>query len=151
MKFLVLSLAEQYFETVLEWVYQVVRTYPDLLLVYFELHYFCVYSLSYSRLGHIFFLSYLVYFILKYHINLKSNIPSISFELKLIVSKVLFVTSNTAILCTNLSFTMSVLCSFLSSILPIARPEISSINGASIFMNYVLLASVQPVLLERKV
>ena len=81
------------------------------------------------------FFSYLACFTLKYPINLKSCIPSISFELNITQSNVLVVTSNIAIFCTNLSCNMTILCDFLSSILTITNHEISYIRDASIFMN----------------
>ena len=47
----------------------------------------------------------------------------------------LFVTSNTAKFHVNLSFSIIVFCTFLSNILAITNLEISSTNGAPIFIN----------------
>ena len=52
------------------------------------------------------------------------------------VSKELFVTSKVARFCTNLSFNIIVFQAFLSNTLAINNPEISSMKGASIFMNH---------------
>ena len=51
------------------------------------------------------------------------------------VSKELLVTSNVAKFDTNLSFNIIVFSAFLSNILTIANPEISSTKGASIFIS----------------
>ena len=57
----------------------------------------------------------------------------------MIVSKPLFVISNVAKLCGNSNFSIIVFCMFLSNTLIIASPEISSINGASTFINFCSL------------
>ena len=59
----------------------------------------------------------------------------ISFGSNINVSRVLVVTSSVTLFLINLSFSITVLHSFLSSILTIAKPEISSTKGASIFIN----------------
>ena len=61
--------------------------------------------------------------------ELKSKIPNISFGLSITVSKPLFVTSNITKFHVNLSFSIIVFCAFLSNILTITNPEISSTNG----------------------
>ena len=53
----------------------------------------------------------------------------------MIVSKPLLIISNTAEFCTNFNLSIIVLCVFLSSTLIMANPDISSINGASTFIN----------------
>ena len=68
--------------------------------------------------------------------DLRSRIPNISFGLHITISKPLFVTSNIAEFHVNLCFRFIVFCAFLSNILTIANPEISSTNGASIFINF---------------
>ena len=56
----------------------------------------------------------------------------ISFGSNITVSKSQFVTSNITKFHVNLSFSIIVLCAFLS----MAIPEVSSTNGASIFINF---------------
>ena len=63
--------------------------------------------------------------------------PSICFGSNITVSCILFVASNDAQFLTNFNFNTIVLCSLLSSIFTMARPEISSTNGTSIFMNFL--------------
>ena len=53
----------------------------------------------------------------------------------MIVSKPLLVISNIAEFCTNFNLSIIVLFVFLSSTLIIASPDISSIHGASTFIN----------------
>ena len=57
--------------------------------------------------------------------------PSISFGLKVTASCVLFVTLKMALFLMNFNFMVRVFCFFASSILVIAIPDISSMNGAS--------------------
>ena len=54
----------------------------------------------------------------------------------IIESKQLIALSNIAEFCTNFNLSIIVLCMFLSSILIIANPDISSINGASTFISH---------------
>ena len=54
----------------------------------------------------------------------------------MIVSKQLLVLSNVAEFCVNFNLSILVLCVFLSHSLIIANPDISSINGASTFINF---------------
>ena len=68
--------------------------------------------------------------------DLRSKMPDMSFGLSTTISKPLFVTSNMAKFCIHFNFTIIVFCVFLSNILTIAKPEISSTNGASILINY---------------
>ena len=63
-----------------------------------------------------------------------------SFGSNFTVSLQLFVTSNIAKFHVNLSISISVFCTFLSNILTITNPEISSTNGASIFINFCSFA-----------
>ena len=65
--------------------------------------------------------------------------PNICFGTNITVSCVIFVTSSHAQFLTNFSFNTTVHCSLLSNIFTITRPEISSTNGASIFMNFLSL------------
>ena len=61
--------------------------------------------------------------------------PNISFGSNIIVSKPVFVMSNVAKFHANVNLSIIVLCVFLSSTLIMANPEISSMNGASTFIN----------------
>ena len=63
--------------------------------------------------------------------------PNICFGSNIIISCVLFVTSNGARFLTNFNFRTYVYCSLVTNISTLARPEISSTNGASIFMNFL--------------
>ena len=58
-------------------------------------------------------------------------IPYISFGSSMIVSRPLFVMSSIATFHMNFNFNIIKLCVVLSSVLIIARPGISSMNGAS--------------------
>ena len=82
--------------------------------------------------------------------DLRSRIPNISFGSNITISNPLFVTSNITKFHVNLSFNIIVFCAFLSNILTIANPEISSTNGASIFINFCSFG-FSTVLLQRKV
>ena len=62
-------------------------------------------------------------------------IPNISFGSSMIVSRPLFVMSSIAKFHVNFNFNIIELCVVLSSILIIARPDISSMNGAFTFIN----------------
>ena len=62
--------------------------------------------------------------------------PIISFGPNITVSCVLFIASSDAQFCMNFSFNTTVHCSLLSNIFTIASPQISSINGTSIFINF---------------
>ena len=53
----------------------------------------------------------------------------------MIVSRPLFIMSNVARFHVNFNLSTIVLCTFLSRILIIANPDISSINGTSTFIN----------------
>ena len=57
----------------------------------------------------------------------------------MIVSKSLFVISNMAKFHVNFNLSMTVFCMFLSNILIMASSEISSMNGASTFINFCSL------------
>ena len=63
-------------------------------------------------------------------------IPNISFGLSMIVSRPLLVISSIAKFHVNFSFNITVLCVVLSSILIIASPDISSMNGSPTFINF---------------
>ena len=63
--------------------------------------------------------------------------PNICFGSNITVSCVLFVTSNDALFLTNFNFNTTVHCSLVSNIFTMARPEISSTNGASICINFL--------------
>ena len=63
--------------------------------------------------------------------------PSICFGSNITISCILFVTPNDAQFPTNFSFNTIVHYSLLSSIFTMARPEISSTNGASIIINFL--------------
>ena len=68
---------------------------------------------------------------------MRSKIPNICFGSNITVSCVLFVTSNDAQFLINFNFNTTVHCSLLSNTFAIAKPEISSTNGTSIFMNFL--------------
>ena len=57
------------------------------------------------------------------------------FWINIIASELLFVMSNVAKFHMNFNFSIIMLCVFLSSTLTMANPKISSINGASTFIN----------------
>ena len=63
--------------------------------------------------------------------------PSICFGSNITIFWVLFVTSNDALFLTNFNFKTTVHCSLLSNIFTMARHKISSVNGTSIFMNFL--------------
>ena len=63
--------------------------------------------------------------------------PKICFGSNITISCVLFVTSNDVLFLMNFNFNNTVHCSLLSYIFTMVRPEISSTNGASIFMNFL--------------
>ena len=65
-----------------------------------------------------------------------STIPIISLGLRIIVSFPMFLMSKIALLHVNLNFIDRVLLVFPSMILIIAKPKISSINGALTFTNF---------------
>ena len=62
------------------------------------------------------------------------HIPMACFGLNISISELLFIISNIAKF--HLTFNIIVLCVSLSNIFTIAMPEISSINGASILINF---------------
>ena len=68
--------------------------------------------------------------------DVRSKMPNRSLGLNASLSTPLFITSNIAKFHVNLSFSIIVFCAFLSYILTIVNPEISSTYGASIFINF---------------
>ena len=63
--------------------------------------------------------------------------PNICFGSNIIISCILFVTSHDTQFLTNFNFITTVHCSLVSNIFTLAQPEISSTNGASIFINFL--------------
>ena len=78
-------------------------------------------------------------FILSYPKDLTSTIPIISFGLRIIVSLPAFLVSKIALLCINFNFISKVLLVPPCIILIIAKPEMSSTNGAQTFTNFCSL------------
>ena len=66
-------------------------------------------------------------------------IPNTFFGSNIIVSKPLLVISSAAKFHVSFNFNIIMLCVVLSSILKIACPDISSINGTSTFINFCSL------------
>ena len=60
-------------------------------------------------------------------------------DLNINVSKVLFVISSVAKFHVNFSLSIIVFCTFLSNILIMSNTDISSMNGASTFINFCFL------------
>ena len=62
--------------------------------------------------------------------------PIISFGFNITISKLLLIISNIADFHVNFSFSVIVFCICISKILTIAKPDISSTNGASTLSNF---------------